>query len=642
MKCNDNFFKKSAIIDLNNETITIKSNKEYFPLYLGGKGLAQRILFDSLDKGTHPLHPNNVLILSAGPLTGTEVPCSCRHCFDTLNPLTHGVGSSNSCGYLGSELKFSGFNQIIIKGKSSCPVFILIHDGGITLKKAFHLVGLKTGPTEEYIRKDLGDRDIQVASIGPAGESQVYYASIMTNKTRAAAKCGVGTVMGSKNVKAIAARGDETIPIAQPDRCTEKCTEISERIKNSKSLKELKNNGFSGFLTTKNELSSLAFKNFQASHVDLSSESYESIIPQNYQKYIQRRMGGFNCPIQCDKQYVFNGYVCEALEANSLTNFACKLGIQSPEAVMRLHMQCDELGMDEDSVAGTLAWAIECYERGILHRSEIGFPLCWNDPETVSHLMTLIAHREGFGDILAYGSYRASQMLGKGQKYAMHLKGQDLYEHMRTMKGWALGVAIATRGGGHTSGAPMTEFMNLNQDESENKWGIPTAGDPRSYTGKADLVVYYERLHAVVNSLGVCLFISDWEDPHLLDCEDFSSLLTYTSGQVFGAHDLFKIGERIINVEKAFNTLHAGFTRKDDYPPDRFFDEPITSGPLQGEVLHLTDWDTMLDRYYTLHGWDPSSGLQKKEGLERLDLLDIYETLLNDPESSQLLSFIGQ
>ncbi|MBU7033096.1 MAG: hypothetical protein HXS53_11225, partial [Theionarchaea archaeon] len=638
----DNFFKKSAIIDLNCGTIITGSNRHYFPLYLGGKGLAQRKIFDSLDKGTHPLHPDNILVLSAGPLTGTDVPCSCRHSFDTLNPLTHGVGSSNSCGYLGSELKFAGFNQVILKGRSPYPVFIMIHDGEITLEKASHLWGLKTGFTEDCIRRDLGDKDIQVASIGPAGESQVYYASIMTNKTRAAAKCGVGTVMGSKNVKAIAVRGHEGIPLAHPYRFAEKCVEVQERIKYSESLMELKNNGFSGFLTTKNNLSSLAFKNFQASHVDLTSEPYESIIPGNYQKYITKNMGGFNCPIQCDKRYVFGGHACEALEANSLTNFACKLGIQSPEAVMHLHMQCDELGMDEDSVAGTLAWAIECYERGILNHTETGFHLRWNDPETVSRLMTMIAHREGFGNILAYGSYRASQILGKGEHYAMHMKGQDLYEHMRAMKGWALGVAIATRGGGHTSGAPMTEFMNLNPDECEKKWGIPTASDPRSYEGKADLVVYYERLHAVINSLGVCLFISDWEDPRLLDYEDFSFLLIHSSGLMFGPHDLMRIGERIINVEKAINTLHAGFTRRDDYPPNRFFDEPISSGPLQGEVLHRTEWDTMLERYYILHGWDSSTGLPKKAGLEHLNVPDIYEKLTSDPESSRLLSFTGQ
>jgi aldehyde:ferredoxin oxidoreductase len=642
MKCNDTFFKKSAIIDLHKGTVTIHSNRDYFPAYLGGKGLAQRILFDSLEKGTDPLHPHNVLILSAGPLTGTDVPSSCRHSFDTLNPLTHGVGSSNSCGYLGPELKFSGFNQIILREKSPHSVFIFIDDGYISIQKAEHLTGLHTGLTEEYIRKDLGDEKIQVASIGPAGESQVLYASIMTNKTRAAAKCGVGAVMGSKNVKAIAVRGCDTIPIAHVDRFAETVAEALEKIAHSPSLQTLKKSGFAGFLTAKNELSSLAFKNFQQSHVDIHRESYESLIPQKYQQYIHHQMGGFNCPIQCDKQYVFDDSVCEALEANSLTNFACKLGIQSPEAVMQLHMQCDELGMDEDSLAGTIAWATECYERGILLTSDIGFPLQWNDPQTVSSLMTMIAHREGFGNILAQGSYRASQMLGKGQRYAMHIKGQDLYEHLRTMKGWALGVVIATRGGGHTSGAPMTEFMDLSPEESEKKWGIPAAGDPRSYEGKADLVVYYERLHAVVNSLGVCLFISDWEDPQLLGLEDFATLLTHASGHECEVHDLKTIGERIISVEKAFNTLHAGFTREDDYPPDRFFNEPVTSGPLQGEVLHRAAWDTMLDRYYALHGWDIASGLPKEEALIQVGLSDIYETLVTDTETHQLLSFTGQ
>ena len=624
----DNFFKKSAIIDLDKGKISVKSYREFFRSFLGGKGLSQWILFDEIRRGTRPLDPQNVLILSAGPLTGTDTPCSTRHSFDTMNTLTNGVGSSNSCGFLGPELKFAGFNQIILKGRSNFPVLVYITNDEIEILKSEHLSGKGTNDTEEIIRKDFSDKDIQVASIGPAGENLVRYASIMANKTRAAGKCGTGAVMGSKNLKAIAVRGHDNIEIADPDAFQKSCEEAFEKIRNSPYLEKMKKFGPPSTMITKNDLSSLPFKNFQECYIDLGEKSYDSIDPEKYQKYFLRSKGYFNCPVKCNKVYNVSNFYCESLEANSITNFACKLGLKSPKEVMRLHMKCDDLGMDEDSVAGSMAWAIECFERGIINKDLTGgLQLEWGDFETISLLMDKIAKREGIGKLLAYGSKKASELIGKGAEYAMHIKGQDLYEHLRTMKGWALGVVISTRGGGHTSGAPMTEFMNLNPKIAQEKWGVPSAGDPTSYEGKADLVFYYEILHAVVNSLGVCLFISDWSGPDLLDLEDFSKLLTSASGITFTKNNLVTIGERIVNVEKAFNTLHAGFTRKDDYPPGRFFNEKIKSGPLKGEALDKKMWDNMLDQYYDLHDWDKTTSLQKKDKLEKLGLIEVSKKL---------------
>jgi aldehyde:ferredoxin oxidoreductase len=297
---------------------------------------------------------------------------------------------------------------------------------------------------------------------------------------------------------------------------------------------------------------------------------------------------------------------------------------------MKLHMLCDDLGMDEDSAASSIAWAMECYERGILTKEETGMELPWGDFDIISALMEKIAKREGFGKILSHGSKQAAEILGKGDRYAMHIKGQDLYEHLRTMKGWALGVAVSTRGGGHTSGAPMTEFMALDPAVAKEQWGIGSAGDPRSYKDKAALVVYYEILHAVVNSLGVCLFVTDWSGPGLLTLDDFSALLTHASGVSFTGNDLTAIGERIVNVEKAFNTLHAGFTRKDDYPPERFFTEKVSSGPLKGERLHRKEWDHMLDQYYDIHGWDKDTSLQKRSKLEKLGLTEVSDKLARE------------
>ncbi len=624
----DNFLKKAAIVDLKKEKVSITSNKDSFKSFLGGKGLAQWMLFQEIEKGTDPLSPSNILILSAGPLAGTRVPCSTRHTFDTLSPLTHGVGSSNSCGELGPELKFAGLNQIIIKGRSNDPVFLHINDDEIEILTAQHLWGKGVYDTEETVRKDLSDNNVQVACIGPAGENTVYYASVMTNKTRAAGKCGTGAVMGSKNLKAIAVRGHGSIEIAHRHKFEEACSNVLEKIENSPYLDNMRKFGPPSTMIPKNNLSSLPFKNFQASHIDLEKEEYDSIVPEKYRKYFVRSKGSFNCPIKCDKVYKYNNSICEALEANSITNFACKLGVRSPKDVMRLHMKCDDLGMDEDGLAGTIAWGMECYQRGLIDTTITeGMPLEWGNVEAISQLMEKIARREGFGDLLAYGSKRASERVGRGSQYAMHMKGQDLYEHLRTMKGWALGVAVSTRGGGHTSGAPMTEFMALDPEISEKEWDVRSAGDPQSYENKAKLVFYYEILHAVANSVGVCLFMTDWSGPNLVNLEDFSVLLTHASGVSFTNRDLARIGERIVNVEKAINTLHAGFTRADDYPPERFFKQEVKSGPLKGEKLDRKQWAAMLDHYYELHRWDTATSLQRKAILKELGLQKVLDRL---------------
>jgi len=629
MLVSESFFKKSAVVDLTKNKISVKSNKKFFTSFLGGKGLSQWMLFNEIKRGTKPLDPQNILILSAGPLTGTGAPCSTRHSFDTINALTNGVGSSNSCGFLGPELKFAGFNQIIFKGKSSHLTLIRISDHEIEILNAEHLSGKGTSDTEEIIRKDLSDKKIQVACIGPAGENMVSYASIMTDKTRAAGKCGTGAVMGSKNIKAIAVRGYGTISIAEPEEFQKSCDIAFEKILNSPYLEKMKKFGTISSMTTKNNLSSLAFKNFQESYINLIEESYDSIDPKKYQKYLENHRGYFNCPIMCNKVYKFNKFYCTSLEANSITDFACKLGLKSPEDVMILHMKCNDLGMDEDGVAGSIAWAIECFERGIINKDLTeGLNLEWGDFETISAVMDKIAKREGFGDLLAEGCKRASEKVGRGtEEYCMHIKGQDLYEHLRTMKGWALGVVISTRGGGHTSGAPMTEFMDLPREISKEYWNVESAGDPTSYEDKAKLVFYYENLHAVVNSLGVCLFVSDWSGPDLLNLDDFSTLLSHASGVPFKRNDLRKIGEKIVTVEKGINVLHGNFRRKDDYPPQRFFNEKVKSGPLKGEVLDKKMWDAMLDQYYDLHKWNKTTSLPKRDTLEKLGLIEVLKEL---------------
>lgn len=317
--------------------------------------------------------------------------------------------------------------------------------------------------------------------------------------------------------------------------------------------------------------------------------------------------------------------ICEGLEANDLWNFGGRLAIDYAPAILKAHHLCNEYGLDQDNAAGSIAWAFECYQKGLISKEEAdGLCLEWGDYEVVLELLRKMAYREGFGDLLAEGSKRASEMVGRGSEFAVHVKGQDSMEPMRACKGWALGCAVSTRGGSHTRGANLIElYSELPKEVSERVWGISEVPDQYSYRDKAKLVVYYERLQAIVDSLGICLLCSNWGGPDQLDPEDLAELYSVAVGREVTGEDLMFIGERIHNVEKAFNVLHAGFGREDDYPPSRFMVEPIRSGPARGEVLDKAQFDRMLDQYYEIHGWDKGTGWQKKAQLEGLGLSEV-------------------
>jgi aldehyde:ferredoxin oxidoreductase len=255
---------------------------------------------------------------------------------------------------------------------------------------------------------------------------------------------------------------------------------------------------------------------------------------------------------------------------------------------------------------------MECYEKGVLTEKETdGLKLEWGNYEAVLELVKKIAFREGFGDLLAEGSKRASEILRRGsEKYSMNIKGQELYEPLRTAIGWALGVIVSPTGGGHLRGAPLTEFMSLAPEEGEKFYGVKTAGDRKAYEGKAKLVVYHENFKAVVDCLGMCYLLTKWADPYLLDLRDLAMLFSAATGRDVTIRELIAVGEKISNIEKAFN-VREGMTRDNDYPPKRFF-EPIKSGPSKGECLDEKKFNRMLDNYYRLRGWDPKTGLPKK------------------------------
>lgn len=622
-------------VDLTSGRTWTEPTDNYSSRFLGGRGIDVWLLYRDVKPWVTPLEPANRLIFGTGPLAGTLAPCATRYSVESKSPVTGGIGSGNSCGFFGPELKFAGYDHIVIQGRARVPVYLWITDEHVELREASSLWGKTTWGTDQLIKEMIGDEAVQIACIGPAGENLVKTSCIVTNRARVAGKCGLGAVMGSKNLKAVAVRGMGSIEIADPERFMDEVDKVWEKLKVSDRAESLRKWGTYGRPVALNESCLYPVRNFQDDHWD--SDKIKKSMPDIFKSdYEVGRRGYLSCPLYCGHLYKIDdgpyaGLVCEGFEFNDVWNFMSRLDIDYVPAAIKLHSICNEYGLDQDSSSCAIAWAFECYEKGIITEKDTdGLKLKWGDHAVVAELLRKMASREGIGDILAEGSHKASSLVGKGsERYAIHLKGQDSMEAMRSAKGWALGCCVSTRGGGHTRGANLIELSHktIPPEVAQRVWGIPRVEAPSSYEGKAKLVVYYERLQAIVDSLGLCLFTSTWWSPDLLGPEEYAKLYSAATGQEIQGDELMMIGERIHNIEKAFNVLHAGFGRQDDYPPGRFMEEPIKSGPARGELLSKNEWDKMLDEYYELHGWDKESGWQRRGQLEKLALGEVADDL---------------
>ena len=628
------FGGKILRVDLTSGQMWTEPTRKYSPKFLGGRGIDNWILYSEVRPSVTPFEPANRLIFGTGVLVGTLAPGASRHTVDAKSPMTGGIGSANSCGHFSAELKFAGYDHIVFQGRSRRPAYLWIDDSRVNLMDGSHIWGKTTYETDDIVKEELGDDEIQIACIGPAGENLVRSACVMTNRARAAGRCGLGAVMGSKNLKAVAVRGSGSIEVAYPERFMEGVNKAWERLRISEAATIRRKWGTYRTPDLYNERGHLGARYFQDDYV--SPRIIQNVDPAIFKRdYEVRRLGYSCCPIGCSHFYrvtdgPYGGVACEGFEVNDLLNFIARFEIDYPPAIIGLHSLCSEYGLDQDNASGAIGWAFECYQRGIITDADTdGLRLDWGDHRAVAELLRKVAYREGLGGLLAEGAKRAAEAIGRGSdKFAIHVKGQDSIESMRgSGRAWALGCVVSTRGGTHTRGANLVEGMRVPSDVCQRIWGISKLDGPLSYENKARLVVYYERLQAILDSLGVCMFCSNWAGPDLLDHDDLAELYSAATGTKINGEELMVVGERIHNIEKAFNVLHAGFTRSDDQPPKRFMEEPIGSGPLKGEKLTKEGWDKMLDEYYELHDWDKATGWQSRTCLEDLDLKSVADDL---------------
>jgi len=612
-----------TLCEINLKTSKIKKEdiSHLGPLLLGGRGVNHALILERTRKTTEPLDPDYPIAIGTGLLVGTEAPGAVRTNVASVNPLSGGIGSSSAGGGFACAMRRAGVDHLVIHGRSPDPACIVIENDTVTVANAKHLWGLSTGETVSQLRKEYG-ANIEVACIGPAGENRAYTACILFTGGRAAGRCGLGAVLGAKHVKCIVAKGTANITVAN-NPLFKSLKESAEEVAQSSDLLQL--------------LSEYGTLAYGAVDVDATrvapGHNYQMAEPayrprlSDFQKYRVSSTGPEGCPIPCGQAYEikagkFAGLSVQKCEGNSLEDFGFRVGLTSPEAILKAHAMCQEFGLDVDKASGTIAWALECYQRGLLDRNDTGgIDLAWGDASAVFELLDAMAHRRGFGDIIADGCRKAATQIGRNtQQYCMTIKGEELEEAIRPYKAWALGVVVSERAGGHTRGAPLTEFGDIPESIAEEVWGVGHASEAHRYDQKAKLVVYYEQLHAILDSLGLCYFMSNWMEPSLLGPQELAELTSAATGWECSSESLMRIGERIHTIGKLFNMAVGGFGRKDDYPPERLQNEPVDSGPCAGELLDRANWDELLDDYYRLHGWDTETGNVRDETLRDLRL----------------------
>ena len=602
---------RALVVDLTRRTSRWQAlDADVLRRFIGGTGLGAYLLYEHCPPGVEPLSPENPLIFVTSPLVGSRLTTSSKFAVLTKSPLTGFIGDSLSSSFMATELKKAGCDALIITGKSEFPCLLSIDDGAVDFLDGSELMGLSTSETERAVKQRLGHRR-RVACIGPAGENLVRFASITNDGGRQAARTGPGAVMGSKNLKAIAVKGTKSVPVYDADALNEIGSDLTRRSLGP-ATEKYRTLGTMANVSVFNSLATLPTRNFQQSTFDgadgVSAEQF-------HESHFVKNAHCANCTIGCEKILVTSDKGKKAkgrMEYESAFALGPLVGVADGNAVIRASTLCDELGMDTISVGATIAWAMECFERGMLTVEDTGgIDLRFGSGDELLECIRLIAEREGVGDLLAEGSLRASRVVGQGSDaWAMQVKGLEMpgYEP-RSLKTMALGLAVSTRGACHNrSSAYEADFSaRVNRLEVDDERGRITAEG--------------EDFSAVLDSLIWCKFLRKAFDDLYGESAD---IISHITGWDMSADELQLAGERINNLKKAFN-IREGWTRKDDTLPQRVFAETLPTGVAAGVGLSRDDLDMMVDGYYRARGWN-EDGTIPDEKLRELELEGVVHT----------------
>lgn len=627
---------KTLIIDLSSGKVTEKEmgTQSYFE-YIGGLGINSKILLAEVDPSVDPLGEQNVLIFGVGPLVGTLACTANRTDVTAKSPLTGLLGTTNSGYTWGPELKFCGYDHLVVKGKSQSPVYVFIDNGEVTVLDATHLWGRDSWDTIRTIKNELRDKEISVACIGVGGEKLVKFAAIENGFYGAWGRTGLGAVMGSKNLKAVALRGRKDVTVSDPDGFLESLHEMRERIMSHPTYNPWRQFGSMLAVDIYYALGVLTGYNQKE---PLGEDFIESMGRENLLKYKKKSIGCTACPISCAhwveiEEGPYKGLKLKGIEITSTMDFGARCGIRNLAAIAKATELFQKYGIDCSTAAGSIALATELFQEGIITGKDTdGLELKWGDEPLIFELLRKIAHREGFGDLLAEGPVEMVRRIGKGsQEYLAYNRGLETNSRDPRTRWdvWSFGFLINARGGDHLRVQSPAENLRESAPEGEYFYEL---SPPEKVVARIDIfpdwkqeIFDFERntvsiphmaawcqdLMNIVNSLGICI-----RPPvlHSLGPTIYSRLLTTLTGIEFSPEDVRKAGERITNIQRIFN-FKAGEKREDMKYGPKFYNMPI-----KGRRLDKDKVDEVLDEYFRVRNWDPKTALPTAEKLRELNL----------------------
>lgn len=583
--------------------------------FLGGRGLNMAFLYSNLNPNIDPLSANNPMIIGTGMLTGTGAINACRMNITSQSPESGFLGDANIGGYFGAEMRYAGAEMLVITNRAEKLSYLLIQNGIARIVSAEHLRGLDTVNTQLKLRQELGE-DIECLVIGPAGENLVRYACIVHGIKNAAGRCGLGAVMGAKNLKAIVVKGHEGIDIHSPDELLKLNFQLKDHVWQSTSTKELHHYGTAYLYDKSEDLGAIRSYNAQ-----LNAFS-DALKARNFNSLVEKMLACSGCVIHCRRRNTKGG---EGPEYSTIGALGANCGIDDPEKIVVLGNICNQLGLDTSSTGGIISWFIELKQRDLLGKYADSFKVKFGDFEGIRELIYQIANRDGIGDVLAEGIKAQELLPQEAKRYLIAVKGRPQSDphDPRYAKGFALGIAVSSRGADHLRNRPTMDFLDIPSNVKKRIFKIENVSAPDAYEGKAEMVIYHEDLFAVNDSSGLCRFVCHaYNSPGLIGYDQLIDLIKAVSGMEFSREELEKVGKRIINLERMIN-IRLGLKKEDDTLPTRYFDEPALLKKAKWQKIDREKFKEMLSRYYQLRNWN-------SEGHPPDDfLLGIPENILN-------------
>jgi len=610
-------------VDLSSGKTSVDEPDEiFYRRYLGGRSLALYYLLKELKPGADPLGPDNLLIFAPGVITGSLLPGTARFTVAAKSPLTGAFAGSEAGGFFGPELKFAGYDAVVIKGKADKPVYLWIHDGEAEIRDASKLWGKTGKETQEGIRKELGDDKVRVALIGPAGEKLVRFACVANELKHVNGRGGTGAVMGSKNLKAVAVRGKKMVEVKDPDTVKSLAKWFAENYMKKGDTSGLHDLGTPILVLVHNEMGAFPTRNFHEG----AFEGAEKISGETLKETLGvGQKACFACPVGCKRVVkVDEPYKVDPAyggpEYETLGSFGSNCGVDDLKAVAKAAEICNAYTMDTISTGMAVAFAMECFENGILTKDDTGgLDLKFGNAEAMLKMAEMIAKREGLGDVLAEGVKRAAEKIGKGaEKFALHVKGREIPMHEPRLKtGVGLGYAVSPIGADHTQMEhdPCFEEKNPFLEELSPIGILEPVKSIDIGPRKVRLFTYLQQWWTLGDCVELCLFATAparvWRIPQV------AQMVNAVTGWDTTVWELMKVGERCTTMARAFN-VREGFTKDDDWIPERFF-EPLEGGPLKGYKLSKDEFKQAIATYYQMMGWD-EGGVPTKAKLEELDV----------------------